>query len=122
MTMATGQARAIARFTRHLNETASVLRPKRTSNGRGGWESDVTTFGPYPAARMVSGMRPFERAIAMQTEGRTDMLVYFPRGTDVRIQDRVQFTGDAVTYEVIGFPEPTTMAAGLLVSCRRVHA
>lgn len=112
---------ASARAEKFMVETCQIVRPSKTPNGRGGWTNGNagTTIYSGKCAVAVDNVRPYELATGGRGSGRTDMTIYVPRGTDVRLEDVV--TWDGADWEVIGYQHEGTFAATFALSVRRTQ-
>lgn len=83
---------------RNMNETATVSRVARTSDGMGGWTESWTTAGTL-ACRRVSTLSQAEQRIAERLTVVRPWMVQVPAGSDVRETDRLVLGSD--TLEVV---------------------
>jgi len=104
-------------FDSLLNNTFSVSRVTRTSDGMGGWSISYT-----PQDDVLGRMRPAttaERTIAQQQQRELTHVLYVRATSDVQRGDLV--TGDGVTVEVLGVREPSRADHHDEIDCREVQ-
>lgn len=111
-------AKARRRSNQHMHSTCEVRRPTHTPNGRGGYTDTHTVVYNGKCLITRRGTLPWEREFFLQQEGRSDLMIHFPHGTDVRVQDTVYHVEAATAYEVLGNPPPLTHQPTQIVPVR----
>lgn len=102
-----------------MQDQCRVERPVRTSNGRGGTTEGWTVVYDGRCLLLRRGTLPWETELYGRQEGRANVTVYLPHGTDIRPQDVVVVRGNR--YMVYGHSEPATHEIGLQVQVRVVE-
>lgn len=100
-------------FTSLLNNTASLYRRRRTSDGQGGWVIDYVANGT--AACRIRPASSSEREVAMKEERQITHVLYVVADTDIERGDRV--TVDGLTVDVDAIREPSKAGHHLEVDC-----
>lgn len=104
-------------FASLLNNTFTVERRTRTSDGMGGWVIAYAPAGSYKGR-----MRPAssaERDVADQQQRNLTHVLYVVGTADIQRGDQV--TGDGVTVHVLGVREPSRSDHHLEIDCEEVQ-
>lgn len=104
-------------FQSLLNNTFTVERRERTSDGQGGWEISYASLGTVEGRiRPASGR---EREVAAAEERQLSHVLYVVASEDIARGDRVT-CGDLVV-EVLGVREPSLAGEHLEIDCLEVQ-
>lgn len=111
-------------FESLLNNTFTISRRVRTSDGQGGWAISYEDIGSVEGRlRPASGA---EREVAAQEERQITHVLYVVAsahisGTSEDIQRGDQVEGDGVIVEVMGVREPSRAGHHLEIDCLEIQ-
>ena len=105
-------------FTSLLNNTFTVERRVRTSDGQGGWEIGYGVVGTIEGRIRPASSE--ERTVAQREERDVSHVLYCLPGEDIARGDRV--TCGALTVEVLGVREPSLAGEHVEIDCLEVQA
>lgn len=100
-------------FESLLNNTFTVERRTRTSDGQGGWTIGYTALGSVEGRIRPATSR--EREVADQEEQQISHVLYVVASEDIARGDRV--TSGDLTVEVLGVREPSLAGEHLEIDC-----
>ena len=100
-------------FESLLNNTFTISRRTRASDGQGGWVVAYEELGTAEGRLRPASSQ--ERQVAALEERRISHVLYVVAGTDIARGDLVE--GDDVTVEVMGVREPSRADHHLEVDC-----
>jgi SPP1 family predicted phage head-tail adaptor len=103
-------------FESLLNNTFSVSRPTRVSDGQGGWALVPVAMGDVEGRMRPASGAEIEVAALQQRE--ITHVLYVVAADDVRRGDQV--TGDGATWDVLGVREPSRADHHLEIDCRQL--
>lgn len=120
-------ASELANLQREFNSTfpdlATVLRPSRQSNGRGGW---TTTYVAQPAqvpcivTAQKAGSRSAKHIENEEEVAVTTWVIKVPQGANVQVTDRLQVSGS--TYEIFDtLTAHRSLQIALILYCRVIE-
>lgn len=103
-----------------FNNTFTISRRVRTSDGQGGWSISYVELGTVEGRLRPAGSA--EREVADQEGRRITHVLYVLEGTDIARGDLVE--GDGVVVEVLGIREPSRADYHVEIDCeeRQVEA
>jgi len=101
-------------FESLLNNTFTVSRRRRTTDGQGGWVIDYVN--PIQVRGRLRPASSREREVAMLEEREISHVLYVVAGTDIKRGDQV-ILGD-LSVEVEAIREPSKAGEHLEIDCR----
>lgn len=100
-------------FTSLLNNTFTVSRRVRTSDGQGGWAISYLELGTVEGR--IRPATSNEREVAAAEEQQITHVLYVEHGEDILRGDQV--VCDDLTVEVLGIREPSKAGKHLEIDC-----
>jgi len=104
-------------FEALLNNTFTISRRDRVSDGQGGWAIMYAAMGS--AEGRIRPASSAEREIAQAEQREITHVLYVVHGTDIARGDQVEC--EDLTVEVMGIREPSKASHHLEIDCREVQ-